>query len=288
MRAIWGPVTEISDLGVVAEQCPHCERVQPCLLRSVSRGSYVFFLKTTRPTVERSCLCTACHKAFLCDPWRYATAVPIGQAKTLPAEELLARTNPGLAECLHLKEQVCALGCDARFAVAYEQLGGLRPSALRSGLLAQLLDWDRLPEEQRCALAQQIAAQARAWQFARQVAPAFPVHAGCLTTALAALVVGPVFLWLPAARSWLWGPVLVLAGLGAAALGAHLLLRRQVCRWTREVLVHEAQDANVSLACFLTVVDDVPGSRLGMMEELWPLKVELETIRGELIAQGKL
>ena len=32
MRTIWGPVTEVRDLGVVAEQCPYCEQVMPCCL----------------------------------------------------------------------------------------------------------------------------------------------------------------------------------------------------------------------------------------------------------------
>src|SRR5580704_17648152 len=148
MRTIWGPVTEIRDLGVVAEQCPQCERIMPCLLRSVSRGNYVFFLKTTEPATENSCLCTACLKTFPCEQWRYTTVVPIREAKTLPVEDLLPRTNPGLAECLRLKQQICALGGDASFAAAYEQLEAMRPGALRSSLLKQLLDWDRMTLEQ--------------------------------------------------------------------------------------------------------------------------------------------
>jgi hypothetical protein len=288
MRAIWGPVTEIRDLGVVAEQCPHCERVRTCLLRSVCRGYTILFVRTTEPTVERSGLCTACLKTFPCDHWRYTTALPIQQAKTLTDEELLARTNPGLAECLLLTEQIRALGGDARFAVAYEHLGGIRPGATRSRLLAQLLDWVRLAEGQRSALEQQIIAQARAWRLARQVAPEFPVAPVFLTTALAALVVGAVLLGVPSARSWLWGGVTVVAGLAAAALGAQVLLRRKVRRWTHEVLVQEAQHVNVSLTSFLAVVDDVPGSRLGMLEELWPLKDQRETIHAELLTGGKL
>jgi hypothetical protein len=287
MRTIWGPVTEIRDLGVVAEQCPQCERIMPCLLRSVSRGNYVFFLKTTAPTKESSCLCTVCLKTFPSEQWRYTTVVPIGEAKTLPVEELLPRTNPGLAECLRLKEQICALGGDAAFATAYEQLEGMRPGALRSSLLKQLLDWDRMTPEQRTLLGQQIGAHARAWQFAREVAPGFPAH-GCLTAVAAALVVGLAFLWVPALHSWLWGSATVLAAAGAAAFASRVLLTQQVLRWTRNVLIPEAEDANVSLASFLAVVDDVPGSRLGMLEELWPIKVELETVRKALIAEAKL
>src|SRR5262249_18451226 len=161
MRKFWGSATEITDLGVVAEFCPHCAQIRPCLLRSVCRGHYTCFVKTTGPTMERSCLCTGCHKPSLGEHWRYAAVLPIAEARALPPEALLARTNPALAERIQLKELVCALGGDHRFAAAYEQLEQMRPGALRSGLLRQLLAWDRLPEEQRTFLAKQVAARAR-------------------------------------------------------------------------------------------------------------------------------
>jgi hypothetical protein len=288
MWTIWGPVTEVRDLGVVAEQCPYCARVLPCFLRSVCRSNYVFFVKTTSPTPESSCLCTVCLKAFPCEPWRYATLVSIREAKTLPVEDLLARTNPVLAERRLLNEQISTLGGDTGFAIAYQQLEGIRPGAMRSQLLKQLLTWDRLPEEQRALLGHQIGEHNRAWHFARQLAPGFPVPPGCLTGVLAALVAGSAFLWVPAAPNWPGAVVTVLAGFAAIALVSHVLLARWVLRWTREVLIPEARDANVSLASFLAVVDDVSGSRLGVLEELWPVKVELETIRRVLVAEGKL
>jgi hypothetical protein len=288
MRTIWGAVTQINDLGVVAEQCPYCERPVSCLLRSVCRGHYVLFAKMTELSWERSCLCTGCLKAFPCDhSWRYAAVVPIQEAKALPMEVLLTRTNPVLAERIQFKEQVRALGGDARFAVAYEHLESMRPGALRSALLQQLLDWDRLEEEQQALLGQQIAARARAWQFARQIAPGFPKPAGCVTHAVAALLVGLAFLWVPAIRGWLWGTVTVVAGLIAATLFNGMFLTRRVHRWTRMVLVPEAKDANVSLDCFVAVVGDVPGSRVGLTEDLWPIKDQLETIRGVLFADGE-
>src|SRR5262249_33084134 len=258
---IWGWATRITDLGVVAEQCPYCERTVPCLLRSVCRINYVFFLETTGLEPERSCFCTGCHKAFPSEHWRYAAVLPIQEAKNLPPEDLLARTNPGLADRFALKEQVSALGCDARFAVAYEQLEQLRPGALRQGLLHQLLGWERLADEQRALLGQQIGGRSRAWQLARQIAPGFPHHAGCLLAAVVALMLGAAFLWVPAVRSWLWGSLLVVAGLGAAALVGQALFSLRVREWTRKVLIPEAQDAKVSLDCFVAVVDDVPGSK---------------------------
>jgi hypothetical protein len=288
MRAIWGWATEVTDLGVVAEQCPYCERTVPCLLRSISRINYVFFVKTTGLEKERSCFCTSCHKAFPSEPWRYATVIPVQEAKSLSPQELLTRTNPGLADRLELKEQVSALGCDTRFAVAYEQLEQLRPGALRRGLLQQLLGWERLADEERALLAQQISGRSRAWHLARHLAPEFPRHAGCLSIALVAPIVGPAFLFVPALRHWLWGSVLAVAGFAAAAPIDHALFSLRVREWTRKVLIPEAQDAQVSLDCFVAVVDDVPGSRLGLTEDLWPIKDQLETIRGVLSAEGKL
>jgi hypothetical protein len=285
---IWGPVTEIRDLGVVAEHCPYCEQVTPCFLRSVCRGHYVFFVKTTAPTGESSCLCTACLKAFPCEQWRYTSLVPVGEAKTLAVEDLLERTNPGLAERRQLNEQIIALEGDCGFATAYQQLEGMRPGAMRSRLLKQLLHWDGLAQEQRGLLGQQISARVRAWHFARQIALTFPDHPGCLLGGLAALAVASVFLWLPATPQWLAAGLTLAAGVAVAALLSRALLKQRVLRWTRQILVPEAQDANVSLPCFLAVVSDVCGTRLGMMEELWPIKVELETIHRVLIADGKL
>jgi hypothetical protein len=288
MRSVWGPVTEIRDLGVVAEHCPFCERVTPCLLRSVGHGHYVLFVKVLAPARESSCLCTGCLKAFPSEQWRYADVVSLRDAATLPLDEVLARTNPAMVERLQLKEQIAAMGGDAAFAKAYEQLDDIRPGPLRSRLLRQLLEWNRMPHEQRSELEREIEARLRAWRFARRIAPAFPTNSGCLMVALPALVIWSTFLWAPPVRNLTWGSVLFFAGLGAAALVKYLLLHRRVCQWTRNTLVCEADEANVSIECFLAVVDDLPDSPVHMMEPIWPIRVELETIRGVLAAAGKL
>jgi hypothetical protein len=271
MRTFWGAFTEISDLGVVVEQCPHCERLTCCLLRSVCRGDYVFFVKTAEPTRESSCLCTGCLKTFPGKPqWHYAAVVPIREAHEMGLESLLTKTNPVLADRIHFKQQICDLGGDDRFAIAYERLEGLRPGALRADLLRKLLDWHQLEEVQRNELAQRIGALARAWQFARQMAGGFPAAGGCLAYFVAAFAVGLLLLCVPALRNWVGGTITVVCGLVAAAVVHHILLARSVCQWTRDILVPQAEDAGVSLDCVVAVVDDVPGSRLGLTEELWP------------------
>jgi hypothetical protein len=288
-RTFWGAVTEVSDLGVVAEHCPHCERLMCCLLRSICRGEYACFVKVAEPSRESSCMCTGCLKTFPGEPyWHYAAVVPIREAQRMELDSLLAKTNPVLADRIHFKQQIGDLGGDGRFAVAYEQLEGMRPGALRADLLRKLLGWHGLEEAQRAELGQHIGALARAWQFARQMAIGFPASAGCLTYVVTTLAAGLVFLCVPAARSWLGGTITAVSGLIAAAVVDHVRLRQSVCQWTRKVLIPEAQDADVSLDCLVAVVDDVPGSRLGLTEELWPMKEQLQTICRLLVAQGKL
>jgi hypothetical protein len=288
MWNIWGPATEIKHLGVVAERCPFCERIVPCNVRAVCQGDYVFFLKVAATTEKTSCTCQVCAGSFPCMLWCYPDLVPAQEASAVSVDDLLARTNPGLAERVQLKEQVSALGGDARFTTAYEQLDGMPAGELHAGLLKELLDWGRLKDEQRDRLVQRIGSCARAWQFAREMAPEFPGH-GCLPPLLAALVVWSALLWEPAARGRLWGAITVVAaGCVAAALISHVLLARRVRRWAREVLVFEAQRANVSLPCFLAVVDDLSGTRFHVLDDLWPVKDQIERIRGVLVADRRL
>jgi hypothetical protein len=206
--------------------------------------------------------------------------VPVKEAKCLAIEELLIRTNPSLAERVQLKEQIAALGADARFAEAYQQLEEMHAGRLRSRLFEQLLNWERLPEESRTALALQIADRARVWKFAQHIAHGFPCQVGCLPGMLAGLVVWLVF-FLPALalRHALLVRVSFLIGLFAAVLTPHFLLEPKIRRWTRNVLMPECSYANVSFASFVEVVDDLAGLPLARLETLWPVKLGLKTIR---------
>jgi hypothetical protein len=207
------------------------------------------------------------------------SVVAIGEAKGLEIEELLTRTNPILAERVQMKELIASLGGDAHFAEAYQQLEEMRRGAVRSRLLEKLLDWERLDEEARIALAQQIADRARAWKFALHIAPGFPSHVGCLPGIVVGLVVWVFFFVLAlVVRGRFMISASFLLGFGAAAVTGQFFLTPQIRRWTRAVLIPECGDANVSFASFAEVVDDLAGSTLDRLEPLWPVKLNLETI----------
>lgn len=288
MRTFFGVINETHDLGVVAEHCPHCDRVTSCLLRRVRRGNYICFVKMAELSRESSCMCTNCLKTFPGKPyWSYAEVVPIRKARTLGIEDLLAKTNPILGDRIRLKEQIRELGGDECFVVAYDDVEGMRPGRLRDDLLKRLLEWPHLAESQQAELSQQIGALARAWQFAREIAIGFPRSPGSPAYAVAILA-GLVLFCLPLSNRWLWGTITAGAGLIVTLVVEQSLLRRSVSRWTRQVLIPEAQEVHVSLDHFVSVVDDIPSSKLGLTEDLWPVKDQLQHICETLIAEGKL
>ena len=288
MRSFYGAVTETNDLGVVAEDCPHCDSLKRCLLRKVSRSNYFCFVKLGERARENSCMCTECLKTFSGKPqWSYAQVVPIRDAREMELNELLAKTNPILADRIQFKEQIRELGGDERFATACERVEGLQPGRRRSDLLKKLLNWSRLSDKERDELEEYIGSLSRAWQFARQMAVGFPTSSGALIYFMSVPVLGGILIWMCATGHWLWGG-LALAGGVAAATFLEVLFKRMVSRWSVNVLIPDAQEANVSLEHFVTVIDDIPATNPGLTEELWPMKHQLQNIREKLIAEGKL
>lgn len=289
MRRFFGVVTETTDLGVVAEHCPHCDVVKSCLLRAVHQGHYVCYVKVSDPLRESSCLCTDCLKPFPGKPhWSYAAVVPISDARGVELDDLLTKTNPILADRIRFKQQIRELGGDERFAVAYDDVEGLHPGGLRSNLFNNLLHWPTLNEPQREDVKEQIAAMSRAWKFARHLAIGFPTSSGTLTFFTSVMLIGLILIGVIVTRSWMWGGLALAASVVAATVIESNLFRRSVGKWTLQVLIPEAREVNVPLDRFIAVVDDIHATRLTLTEDLWPMRSQLPRIRETLIAEGKL
>ena len=289
MRRFFGAVTETKDLGVVAEQCPHCDSLKPCLLRIVSHGHYICLIKVADPARESSCLCTDCLKPFPGKPyWSYAEVVSIRDAVGADLDNLLTKTNPILADRIRLKEQIRELGGDERFAIAYENVEGMRPGRLRSRLLKNLVDWPKLTDMQRDEAAEEIGGLSRAWKFARHMAVGFPKSSGSLLFYLSLLIFALIVIGMLITRSWIWGGLLLAMCVLISTVLESYLFKRSVAEWARRALVTEAQETKIPLAQFVAVVDDIPGCKLGLTEDLWPLREQLPNIRQTLVAEGQL
>jgi hypothetical protein len=202
--------------------------------------------------------------------------------------DILTRTNPILADRIRLKESIRELGGDERFAVAYENVEGMRPGKLRSDLLQKLIEWPRLSELQRDELEEQIGSLSRAWRFASQMVVGFPKSSGSPTFFMSAPIFGLILIYMFVTRRWFWGGLILAASVVVATLLESILFKRSVERWTLQVLVPEAQKANVALNRFAEVVDDIPHSKRGLTEDLWPMKDQLPNIRETLIAKSLL
>lgn len=285
MRTLFGTVNETKDLGVVAEHCPHCNALTSCLLRMVTHGHYILFAKIADPLRQSSCLCTECLKPFPGQAhWSYAAVVPLRDARKTDLNDILAKTNPNLADRIRLKEAIGELGGDKRFAVAYENVEGLRPGSLHADKLEKLLEWPQLSELQRNELEGQIGSLSRAWRFTREMAIGFPKSSGSLAFFLSGPVFGLIVIGMIVTRHWIWGGALLVASVIIAAALEYILHRRSVRKWTRQVLVPEAHKVNVTLDQFAAVVDDIPSNKRGLTEDLWPMKDQLPNIRAAWMA----
>lgn len=283
MRTFWGPSSEVSDMGVVADRCLQCQAIKPCFLRTINRGTYLFFLRVHLISEECTSLCTDCLHVFPSESQRYAKIVPIREAIQLPLETLVRLTNPSLQERLDLMNEIGKLGGDSRFIEAYSRLEELRMGKQRNRLQERLGNWNGLSEQQRTDIVQEITDWTRTYQFARHLAPGFPSSAGCLSGGIGASLVW-LSLWLiyrPVHHLMVFFPILI-AGLVIGGIAIRLRELFAIHWWMHKILVPQAREANISLPLFLQVIDDLEGDRYDIGELLLPLKTQVETIRKKL------
>ena len=145
-----------------------------------------------------------------------------------------------------------------------------------------------MSELQRDELEEQIGSLSRAWRFASQMAIGFPKSSGSVAFFLSAPIFGLILIGMIVTRKWLWGGLLLAASVVVAAALESVLLRRSIRQWTLQVLIPEAQKANVALDRFAAVVDEIPSSKRGLTEDLWPMKDQLENIRETWMAKSDL
>ena len=169
------------------------------------------------PTGETSCLCTVCLKAFPCEHWHYVALVSIREARALPVEDLLARTNPGLAERRELNEQISALGGDTEFAVSLISSSRKCARCIALAVVEAVARPGPAAQEQNSLLSQRIVEQAPGLALRSTGQERVPVSPWLPDRAASALVAGSAFLWIPASPNWLGAGITAGTGFAAAA-----------------------------------------------------------------------
>jgi hypothetical protein len=288
MCIIWGPSSDVKEIGVVAERCLHCRRLSPCRVTAYSQGVHLYYVTMASTVTHAICTCSSCGGQFPVELWQYNGTVPLAEAFALPLEALLERTNPILKERLGWESRLEEHKNDSQFAAVVRSMEQLRPGGLRRTLMNDLLRWSQMDEKQRTAFVTDADASARSVQLAESVASRLPRTTGCLLAATVCLAIWSAILWVPALCNLLWGGAIILGGTMIGAFVWKLILGHRVQRWTRDVLVPESRQAGVDLRRFVTVLGDLPAPGPHSLDELRDLKGHEGTIREELKRLGVL
>ncbi len=284
---IYGRYTDPREMGVVADQCPHCDRLSPCSITGYYRRTHLYFITFSEHVASGECCCGACGNRFPREVGQYREIVPAGEAATMMIETLLERTNPDLKDRLLWAQQRRALAEDERFESANQSIEQLRPGPLRTELQEALRQWGQLSEEQRTELRHTATESVRALHFAESVASQLPGPVGCLPACLACLAVWSAFLWTSAGRRLLWSVALVFAGFAAGAVVLQHLFNRRVRRWTREVLIPEGETWGVDFGRLIAILKDLADSSYRARDELDGWRANARTLIKGLVAAGK-
>jgi hypothetical protein len=287
MWIIWGPASDVKEVGVVAERCPHCRRLSACRVTAYSEGVHLYGVTMASAVTHAICTCSACGGQFPCELWRYSNPLPLDAAFAIPIETLLERSNPLLKERLAWEARLEEHQADGQFAAAVKSMEQLRPGEIRRSLMNDLLRWGQMNGEQRAAVVTEADASARSVQLAKSVAGRLPRTTGCLLAALVCLAVWSMLLLAPVLRTVLWGGAIVLGGAMLGAFTWHAILKRRIEHWTREVLIPESKEAGVDLRKFITVLGDLPPPGPHGLDELRELKGHEATIRESLRKLGE-
>jgi hypothetical protein len=271
----------------IADLCHHCNRITRCqLLEQVGLdlAGVVFGIPLVLPMSSVSVCCCECGFEFRSASENSAIPVSLAEAASLDIEALLSRTNPVLKERVTFP----ALKALPQLKEAFRLLDGLMPGRLRTGLKDALLQWSSLDTRHQDRLLAKVDDCSRALEFARVMAGRYRPFGlvGCLAGLL-----GCVGAW--AGCVLVFGTDLKLSGWGAVfaaglLIGGGLLAlfgaNRDV-RWTRSVLVPEAERSGVSFAALLAVLEGAGSPHL-VEDELKHLRSVATAIRAATAGKG--
>jgi hypothetical protein len=287
MWLVWGTAKDQRELGVVAEQCPYCARLAPCYVTARVEGVHVYFITFAETATDAACHCGACGGLFHCELWQYERFVPPVEARDLPLETLLQRTNPRLKERLEWTRLQEDFAADPVFVKALQSAEQLRLGSLRTRLMNELRQWEGLEKGRRTELARTADEAARALGFIRSRVGQLPASAGCLLGLLVCVGAWSAFLWAPAVRTLVGGTLTVFAGLLAGTGVLQLLESRRVKRWTREVFIPEGEKEEIDFGQLVAVLDDLPPPSPHGHDELHRWREHAGAVLEELAAFGK-
>jgi hypothetical protein len=106
MIIIWGTKSRQEGLGVAADWCETCSKVQPFSVTQYFRVSHIYYISLNSGTLVATVReCWQCGSKFHCDPGKYNEFLREDEVPQLPRGEVLRRTNDRLKRYLDSKRQ---------------------------------------------------------------------------------------------------------------------------------------------------------------------------------------
>lgn len=273
-------------MALIADICPHCRRITRCQVieqTSVS-GAIIAGVPLIVPHSSTTFLCGECGCEFQSESWNHHRSLSPAEAVGLDLEQILGLTNPVLYERLMFER----LKADARLDEVFVLLGKLRPSSLQLDLKRALLNWLQFDEEHRDHFLTSTRRCTEAISFTEVMASRTRSGAvGCLGGILvsAGVWIGCVAVF--GTNVSLMGSLGILfAGLVTGSAVSALLWSARDRRWLNDVLLPEADRANICLGWLLQVLErsrlsEEVESKLVSFREIAP------AIRSHMTAEGK-
>ncbi len=287
MFILWGGTSGEKSFGIVAERCPRCGTVGPCLVTGQTQGIHIYFVTLAESISRAFATCASCHLSFECQAWRYPFILPPSEVASLSTGELLTKTNPELRVRIDREKLLSRFDGDETFEAARLSVESLRSGKLRDRLWAGLAGWERLKGRERIDLAREAGELALALKFAESVSSRVPSNAGCLIALVVCLAVWSALAWAPEVRKNL--PLAVGTGfLGIIAGGGiqQAIFGRRMRRWVNDVLIPEGKKSGVAFPRLLDLIDNLPHPGPRNDDVLRHLKEGIDLIRKELAATG--
>lgn len=328
MFIVWGSKEKKKQLGFVADHCIQCQDVRAFSLEDRYEAGHIYYISLTqgkwRATVKT---CLTCHGEFVAskndyrefildrntridDLLRRSNPTLLEKIESRQRLESIAAQDPVAVPTLsnHLAGETTDNSYAASVAASQEQerikaqlqlhinsLNEQEGAEEVPGFMQRLESWMQMDDGARAALGVEIETYCKeqkdvdqAVVFIRRIASSFPSNSGCFVAVIIMLLFLSAFIWAPVVQSWLWGSLVVVAGLVASVVVLGQLSAKGTRKWVKTKLVPQADRDGVNLTLFIQLLAGIAQSGTKVDDDVESLVGGIDDIHATLFELGRL
>ncbi len=317
MIIIWGSKHRKNDLGVVAEWCDSCQSVQPAIVTEHYQVGHIYYIPLGKGTLKAtSRQCMRCGGEFMAERSAYSAFLPAAQVRAVNTDDLMVRTNPGLADTIIERRQLEADLADqsTELSIDDEAPGATsgRPDPRVQEALSKLNQFDARDEDVRrfmgqlrsfasldangqAVLINEIDAYCDGNTKARQTvaftrtlkSPPFGTG-GCLLGLVVMVGAAAGIFALPFLQDWVWGSIVGVVAAGFGFVIYAILQGRATRAWVEKHVVPRMLEDQIDPQFFVGLLANIDTKDEEIDEKLREIAGEAEQIAEVLLEQGHL